>query len=62
MDKKHTSELLEQFQYNLKNRRKDLIEQLDTFHTNTEQDKILTEIVNIEIGRIDNILKSLKKL
>ena len=62
MDKKHTSELLEQFQYNLKNRRKDLIEQLDTFDTNTEQDKILTEIVNIEIGRIDNILKSLKKL
>ena len=62
MDNKHTSVLLEQFQYNLKNRRKDLMEQLDTFDTNTEQDKILTEIVNIEIGRIDNILKSLKKL
>jgi hypothetical protein len=61
MDSKHTSELLAQAQYNLQNRRKYLFEELDRFDTDTEQDKILTEIVNDEINRIDKILKSLKK-
>lgn len=61
MNEKHTSELLAQAQYNLQNRKKHLVEQLDRFDSDNEQDKILTEIVNDEINRIDKILKSLKK-
>jgi len=62
MNNKHTSELLAQAQYNLQNRKQHLVEQLDRFATDIEQDRILTEIVNDEINRIDKILKSLKKL
>ena len=62
MNEKNTSELLAQAQYNLQNRKKYLYQQLDRFDSDSEEDKILTEIVNVDINRINKILKSLKKL
>lgn len=61
MNKKHTSELLEQFQYNLKNRIKDLYEDMDNRDELDEQNQICNLINKKEIDRINKILKSLKK-
>lgn len=60
---KHTSELLEDFQSKLINRRSDLYETIHRFQAQSnDQEKILYESTLDEINRVDKILKSIKKL
>ena len=61
MNKKHTSELLAEFQYKLLDRKSDLYKDIDNRHELDEQNEIYNLINKEEMDRIDKILKSLKK-
>jgi len=64
MNEKHTSELMENFQYRLLQRKRKLYDDIDERNENEidEQNQVFNTINRDEIYRIDIILKSLKKL
>jgi len=62
MENKHTSELVQDFQSKLINRKSDLYEILHNYENQTGEEKILYEWGLDEISRIDKIQKTLKKL
>ena len=59
---KHTSDFLEDFQFNLSNRKKQLYEALENLSSDNDAESIIIEFANSEIERINKILKTIKKL
>ena len=59
---KHASDLLEDFQFNLSNRKKQLYEALENLSSDNDAESIMIQFANLEIERINKMLKTIKKL